>query len=524
MKERALREIASHILEGKVKTKEQLTKLKNDITRRYKLDSFPSNSEILKILPEERREELLNILQKKPVRTISGIAIVAVMTMPYPCPHGKCIYCPGGVEVNVPQSYTGKEPATMRAIEYNFDPYLQTKKRIEQLEEIGHHTDKVEIILMGGTFTTLPIDYQEWFVKRVLNALSDKDTLTLDEAIENAEHCNHRPVGITFETRPDYCKEEQINRLLSYGATRVELGVQNVFDFIYERIKRGHRVKDVVEATEMLKNAALKVGYHIMPGLPGSNPERDIKCAKIIFRDERFKPDMVKIYPALVIKGTELYRMWKNGEYEPYSTEEALEVIVKIKELMPKWVRTLRIQRDVPSNLIEAGVKRSDLGALVYERVKGRCRCIRCREVGHRIYKDGIKIEEKNIDTVVEKYRASGATEFFISVEDLKNDLLIGFIRLRFPEKSIREEIDNSTALVRELHVYGPLVPLGEEPKLFAWQHKGIGKRLLKEAEEIAMSHGKEKMVIISGIGVRDYYRKFGYEREGVYMAKKLSL
>jgi len=314
--------------------------------------------------------------------------------------------------------------------------------------------------------------------------------------------------------------------MLEFGVTRVELGVQTIHDQIYEKIKRGHTIKDVIEATRGLKDSGLKVGYHMMPGL-FSDFESDLEIFDTLFTDESFKPDFIKIYPTLVIKGTKLFDMWKNGEYAPYSDEEAVDLVTEIKKKMPTWMRTMRIQRDIPVQLIEAGVKRGDLGNLVYKRLEesgSKCRCIRCRDAGHLAYKKGIEIGE--IKILKEVYRASGGKEYFISAEDVKNDALIAYLRLRFPSKNAgredrRKEIGEKTAIIRELRVLGKMVPIGKEIKK-AEQHKGLGARLIKEAENVSITNGKDDVLITSAIGTRGYYRKRGYGTFGPYMRKKL--
>ncbi|MFH1773788.1 MAG: tRNA uridine(34) 5-carboxymethylaminomethyl modification radical SAM/GNAT enzyme Elp3 [Methanobacteriota archaeon] len=486
--------------------KREIYRIKIRATKKYRLAKIPTNAEILEHASRGDLKLLLPLLRKKPVRTISGIAVVAAMARPYPCP-GECIYCPKGE--NAPQSYTGKEPAALRAKRANYDPYLQVEDRLTQLQSIGHTIDKAELIVMGGTFTAQPLDYQKQFVNRCLEAM---------------EEFNSKNVGITFEIRPDFAKERHANEMLGLGVTRVELGVQTIKDSVYEKINRGHSVRDVIEATQILKDAGLKVGYHMMPGL-FSNFEEDLEMFETLFEDERFRPDFLKIYPTLVIKGTKLYDMWMRGEFQPYNDEEAIGLIAEIKLRMPKWIRTMRVQRDIPSYLIEAGVKKGDLGELVYQELKERnlrCKCIRCRDVGHRWYKEGIEVDEGSINLLDEEYSASEGIEHFLSVEDTSNDTLIAYLRLRFPsQKAHRKEIDEKTALVRELRVLGQAVPVGARiPE--AEQHKGFGAALLKKAEEISAESGMRKILVTSAIGTRDYYRRFGYRRVGPYMGKKL--
>jgi elongator complex protein 3 len=487
-------------------------------------------------------------LQKKPSRTLSGVAVVAAMTMPSKCPHGRCKYCPGGPDIDVPQSYTGKEPAAMRAIQYGFDPYLQTTFRLYQLKTIGHPIDKAELIVMGGTLTAQMLDYQEWFVKRCLKSMNDferngrlikklgHDSFVerysrkkrpfeyMEDVQEANENASVRCVGITFEPRPDWCKREQIDFMLGFGVTRVEIGVQNPDDRIYKMVDRGHTVRDVVEATQQVKDSGLKVGYHMMPGIMGYKPKLDLEAFKKIFTDARFKPDMLKIYPCIVLKGTDYYDDWKKGRFVPLTTGQAVDLITDVKGIMPRWVRTMRIMRDIPSNLVEAGIKSSNLGQLVYRRMEEKhvkCSCIRCREVG-RFLQQGIEPSKDDITLVRRDYTASKGKEVFLSFEDTKQDILIGFLRLRMPHKPFRPEITAKTALIRELHVYGPMVELGEKPE-YAWQHRGYGRELLAEAEEIAKSgFGMNRILVTSGVGVRGYYRKLGYRNVGVYMGKVL--
>jgi elongator complex protein 3 len=540
--ENACRFIINEIMEGNVKSKKELENLKLKACRDFKLMEFMSNSLILENATPSERAQISPLIRKKPTRTISGVAVVAVMCKPHKCPHGRCNYCP---ESDIaPPSYTGEEPAALRARMFDFDPYKQTYNRLLQLESIGHPIDKVELIVMGGTFPSYFTCYQEWFVTRCIEAmnnygLTDEDTkisirnggiLTvpnrfsyLDDVQKANEMSSVRCVGMTFETRPDYAKIPDVNRMLRLGVTRVELGVQTIYNFIYKRIERGHRVSDVVESTRILRDSGLKVAMHLMPGL-FSDPEQDMRIFHRIFEDDNFKPDMLKIYPCLVTKGSEFYDLWKKGDYTPYTTEEAVDLIVNIKKMLPKWVRTMRIQRDIPSQLIEAGVKKSNLGELVYNKLAEenvKCQCIRCREVGHQGV--GVNPIFGDIKLMKEEYNAGRGREIFLSHEDPLNDILIGFLRLRIPSiLAHRREVDARTAIIRELHVYGQMAELGQK-KDEIWQHMGYGENLLAEAEKIALeTYDKNKLLIISGVGARNYYRKFGYEREGPYMSKIL--
>ena len=525
----AYRDIIQQLMEMSNPTKRDVDHVKLKAAGKHGLGKVPSNSAIIRHLTPEESAKLLPILRRKVVRTISGVTVVAVMTEPSPCPKDEpCAYCPGGPTEGVPQSYTGHEPAALRGAQNSYNSYNQVRTRIEQLEAIGHKVDKVELIIMGGTFpSTLP-EYQENFVKRCLDAITETETQSLEEAKKVAETSRIRNVGITVETRPDWAKEAHVDRMLSMGVTRVEVGVQNVYDDIYAAVNRGHTVKDVVEATRIMKDAGLKVVYHLMPGLPGSNFKRDLEGFKQIFADARFKPDMIKLYPCLVIKGTQVYQWWKQGDYRPYTTEEAAQLIAEVKKFVPPWVRIMRVQRDIPAKLIEAGVKLSNLRQIALEKLEaegGSCRCIRCREVGHRWLKDRVKPDPDKIEVRTVTEDASGGKELFISAEDPVNDVLLGYVRLRIPSATASrpEIIPETTAIVRELRVYGPLVPVGKHPSK-AWQHKGYGSVLLSEAERAANEeYNRTKMVITSALGTKEYYNRFGYGYDGPYVSKRLN-
>ena len=563
--DKASRIIIDDILNGKIKSRRDLEVNKRQVCRDLKLSKFMSNSDILERASLEEKEIVSPILQKKPTRTLSGVAIVAVMCQPHKCPHGRCMYCPESS--TAPPSYTGEEPAALRGRMFKFHPYIQCYNRLMQLHKVGHPIDKVELIIMGGTFLSLDESYQEWFVSQCLKAMVDFgivlddieiknsgisseldldsiDKKILDEyppysnglvkqykpndyvILEDIQKANEsskiRCIGMTFETRPDYCRKSDINRMLKMGVTRVELGVQTTDDKIYERVKRGHTVQDVIDANRNLRDSAIKVAMHFMPGLFQS-PEKDLEMFKQVFTDSNYKPDMLKIYPVLVTKGSELYDMWKEGKYNPYTTEEAVDLIVEIKKILPKWVRTMRIQRDIPTTLIQGGISNSNLGEFVYNRLDKEdinCKCIRCREIGHKKTKEEYDINDYKL--FKEKYECCSGEEHFLSIEDKNEESLAGFLRLRLPQSNpFREEITDKSALIRELHVYGNLINIGKK-NLNVGQHTGFGKEWLKEAEEISIANGREEILIISGIGTRNYYRKFGYERKGPYMAKKL--
>jgi len=473
--------------------------------------------------------EVSSLRIRKPTRMLSGVTVVAVMTAPFPCPHGKCAYCPGGPDYGTPQSYIGNEPALMRALRNRYDPYLQVHDRLRQYLALGHQPSKIDLIVMGGTFTALPWSYRVWFMTNVYEAFNrfpepkPKTLPSLEEAQLRNETAKIRVVGVTFETRPDWAKEKHADEMLYLGGTRVELGVQSIYDDVLRKVERGHGVKETIEATRILKDSGFKIVYHIMPGLPGSDPDRDLEMIKEIFSNPDFRPDMLKIYPTLVIKGTKLYEWWVKGEYRPLTNEEAIELISEMYRYIPKWVRIMRVQRDVPAPIIEAGPNLGNLREYVERRAleKGiRIKEIRFREVG-RALRRGVRVSKVTITK--EYYEASEGIEVFIAAEDTENDVIVGLLRLRIPsDKAHRPEVDSRTAIVRELHVYGPQVPVGVEYD-DAWQHKGWGRRLLETAEDIARyEFSARKIIILSGIGVREYYRRLGYRRphNSPYMVK----
>lgn len=513
---------ADEIRKRKLKDKDKINCLKIGLLKRFGIKEIPSNADVLVSLGKPD-EETRNLLLQKPVRSASGIAVVALMVKPHECP-GNCIYCPSGIEKEMPKSYTGFEPAAMRALQFNFDPKKQIRNRIEQLDEMGHFTEKIELIIMGGCFLSMQKAYQNSFVKSCLGEISGSKAENLAQAKLIAEKGKRRIVGLTIETRPDFCRKGHVERILDLGGTRVELGVQMPSDEVYEKVKRGHTVGDVVDATRFAKDSALKVCYHIMPGIYGIPLKKQLSLLKNMFVDEDFKPDMLKIYPCLVMKGTKLHRLWENGKYEPLGNEEAAEFIAELKRDLPEWVRVMRVQRDIPANLIAAGVKKSNLRQLVGEKMKEKgieCRCIRHREIGIREMKNKEKSKSLKLDLKVIDYRASKGKEYFIEAVD-EDDSLYGFLRLRIPHEPFMHGLDEETALIRELHVYGTSLPLGIK-KEDAVQHKGLGKVLMERAEEIAKGDGMKKSVVISALGVKEYYRKFfGYRKKGVYMGKRL--
>ena len=544
--EQACAELVDRILAGEI-GRDDIEAAKKDVCGKYSAPKVPRHSDLLDFAPAEHREELESVLQRKPVRTASGVSPVAIMTSPERCPHGKCLYCPGGPdsEFSSAQSYTGHEPAAARGQQNDYDPYGQVTLRLEQLREIGHPIDKVELILMGGTMTARSHDYQEWFLKRALEAMNDYDPEKepapaqdrsfaehpdeyefsyLEDVIAENETGSVRNVATTFETKPDWCDPEQIDRMLDLGGTKVEVGVQTTFERINREMHRGHGTQDSIDANRRLRDAGFKVGFHMMPGQPGMSEAMCLEDFRRLFTSEEWQPDYLKIYPTLVVEGTAVYDSWHRDEFEPLDNQTAAELVAKIKSMIPRYTRLQRVQRAIPADFIEGGVWKSNLRQLARQRMADHgweCECIRCREVGHADEAPG------TVDLDVITYEAGGGTEHFISVEDFEKDILVGFTRLRFPNDPVRRELENA-AVVRELHVYGSQVGVGQEADdreglVDRHQHRGYGTRLLHEAEDIAADAGYEKLAVLSGIGVREYYReKLGYKPDGPYVSKRL--
>ena len=482
---------------------------------------------------------------RKPTRSISGVTPVAVMLPPRACNHGECLYCPS---LDVPQSYTPKSPVVMRAAEVNYDAYKQVLGRLNAFKAMNHPTDKIELIIMGGTFLEYPKEFQYKFIKDCYDALNKNISKNLLEAQRKNEKVKHRCVALCIETRPDVCIE-YINRLREFGCTRVELGVQMPDDIIYKKVKRGHKIKEVIQSTRALKNAGFKVGYHIMPGLPGSNFKKDLQIFKKIFSSEDFKPDQLKIYPCQVIKGSKLEKLYFNGKYKPYTKEQTEKILVRMLKIVPRYCRIMRVMREIPPEYLVAGTTRIDLRKDIEKELRkknSKLKEIRYREVGFAV-RDKKEIN-KELRLKITKYKASGGDEYFLEIVN-SEDILFGLLRLRiYNSSSLRSDIDEKLlmkekndnlikssnkfrasdnerailqAIIRELHVYGQSLKLGEVGK-FASQHTGLGKWLMEEAEKITKKNEIKKLVVISGVGVREYYQKLGYELEDSYMVKNL--
>jgi elongator complex protein 3 len=523
----------NELLSSKINSRSDLMAVKRKLAKKYGR-SILSHSEILKEYRNgitKRQPGLERILRKRSVRTMSGIAPVAVLTKPYPCP-GKCAYCP--TEKDVPQSYLSNEPAVMRAIRCNYNPYKQVQLRLRALEANGHEPTKIELIVIGGTWSALPENYKYWYITQCFKAANNyqlsiknyelritkkpHDSINILKkklAIEQKknENAKYKIIGITLETRPDYINDKELLEMRELGATRVELGVQAIDDKILKLNKRGHGVAEIAKATEMLKNYGFKVTYHIMPGLPGATAKKDLAMFKKLFSDEKFQPDQLKFYPTVVTRGSLLYKWWRDGKYKPYSDKVLQNLIVECKKIVPPYVRIIRLIRDIPGESIIAGNMITNLRQVMKDRGVA-CKCIRCREAGEK------QLTINNYELRMIKYKASGGIEYFISAESKDEKILYGFCRLRLSGKTpLNPHFIRGVAMIRELHVYGELVPVGKNKKI---QHAGLGKMLMQEAEKIARQKKYKKIAVIAGVGVRGYYRKLGYKLENSYMVKSL--
>ncbi len=470
-----------------------------------------------------RNPALEKMLFSKKIRTASGVAVVAVLTKPYPCP-GKCIYCPS--EKAMPKSYLSNEPAVMRAVSAKFNPFTQVQRRLRALELNGHPIDKIELIIMGGTFSYLPKKYQKRFITECFRACNDYTSHKVHKVIKSIkslkaeqkknETSRVRIVGLTLETRPDYIEEKEILNFRNLGCTRVELGVQSIFDSVLEKNKRGHTIRETIRATRLLKDAGFKINYHMMPGLLGSTPKRDVEMFRKLFESQDFQPDMLKIYPTIVNDKSELWKIWKAGKYQPLTNNQFEKIILEIKNnILPPYVRLQRLIRDVPESEISAGPNISNLRQII--KSKTHCQCIRCREIGQD-YDSKEKLVLDRID-----YEASGGQEIFLQLVSRDKSKLFALLRLRIPgDKNHFIPALKNSAVIREVHTYGNLAKISQKSALSP-QHQGLGKKLVQEAERIARKEFQmKKIAVISGVGVRGYYRKLGYRLRDTYMVKSL--
>jgi len=519
--EDACREISSSLLSLPHPTSRDVKREVKRICVKYSLDRIPRNYEILSSVSGKDFDRLQSALIRKPVKTASGVAVIALMPKPYACPHGRCTYCPGGLEFNTPNSYTGREPSTQNAISNNYDPKKQIADKIEHLIGYGHDIAKLELVIVGGTFLFMPRQYQEWFIKSCFDALNGFDSEDLESAKRNNEGAGVRNVGFTVETKPDYCKAQHVDWMLEYGITRVEIGVQSLHENVYRIVNRGHTFNDVVESFQISKDAGYKIVAHMMPGLPTMTPDEDILDFKRLFSDPAFKPDMLKIYPTLVLEDTPLYQSYMKDGFTPYSQDEMIRVLTEIKKSIPRWSRIMRVQREISSDQIVAGPNLGNLRQMVQQNLKKQnlsCRCIRCREAG--LSEEPVRLEDIKLN--METYESSGGEEVFMSYDDSK-DRIFGFVRLRKPsQKAHRSEVKENTCIVRELHVYGKSLKIGAR-EADSIQHLGLGKALMGEAERVSREeYDARNLLVISAAGTRQYYRKLGYHLNGPYMSKDL--
>lgn len=582
--------IADALKQGRVADKPALQRLKQRLSAEQRV-AVPRDADLLPHLPGDVRERFLPLLRKKPTRSGSGVAIVAVMSSPAACPHGKCVYCPGGPDVDAPQSYTGFEPSTMRAKRYGYDPYRIVRHRLGQLAANGHAVEKVDVVIQGGTFPARDEAYRDWFVAGIYAGCNDGpdaegpdgfddpadwEAMTHEArsdrlaALQRAnEEAACRVIGLTIETKPDWCLEPHVDAMLRYGATRIELGIQTLDEAVLRATNRGHGVQESMDAMRIARDAGFKVCVHMMPGLPravargspgmaeareglgpaGSDPgdgptryttdpDQDLEDFRRLFAEPAWMPDMLKIYPTLVVADgeTPLKRWFLEGRFEPYDTATARDLLVLCKPLVPEWCRIQRIDRDIPTTHVLGGVMNSNLRQIVQDEMARRglagCRCIRCREV-HRRAAEGRTVEADRLRLVRRAYTAADGDEVFLAWEDPEADALAGFLRLRHvgpdphrPEfRPGPDEAGRRTAVVRELKVYGTAQALGthDDPGHGAWQHQGLGARLLAEAERIARDEwDAPRLLVIAGPGVKPYYRRHDYQDRGPYVAKEL--
>ncbi|KAA3642828.1 MAG: tRNA uridine(34) 5-carboxymethylaminomethyl modification radical SAM/GNAT enzyme Elp3 [Chloroflexi bacterium] len=459
--------------------------------------------------------DLLAAIRMKPMRTLSGVTVVTVLTKPYPCP-GKCIFCP--TDVRMPKSYLPDEPGAMRALHHDFDPYDQVAARIQALESVGHPTDKIELLILGGTWSSYTRDYQEWFVKRLFEAMNEVESETLAEAQELNETTAHRNVGLVIETRPDHVDPDELAWLRYLGVTKVQMGAQSFDDHILDINKRGHDVESTRQATALLRAAGFKIVLHWMPNLMGATPESDrLDFAKMW---QGFCPDEIKIYPNQLLENAELYEYWQRGEFEPYSTQDLIDLICDIKPSIPRYCRVNRVIRDIPSNNVVEGNKRTSLRMDVHAEMKRRgtqCNCVRCREVRGR------SVEPEDLHFEDLSYQADGAEEHFLQFVT-PNDRLAGFLRLSLPQSDSPEtglnDLDKA-AIIREVHVYGQSIEVGDEQSGAA-QHIGLGTKLIEQAEALARDNGFEHLAVIAAVGTRKYYAGRGFKLGHLYMKKEV--
>jgi|694.fasta_scaffold03899_8 elongator complex protein 3 len=572
--EKALLEIINQIANLENPTEDELQRIfrknpRNNSGLFKKSDILYAYEQLKVNFPIEKDEKLRINLRMKDTRTISGVTPVTVLTKPFPCP-GKCIFCPN--DVRMPKSYLSDEPGAQRATRNKFDPYAQTFNRLLAYKAIGHSTDKVELIILGGTWTSYPETYQIWYVKRCFDAMNDFHNATLNSTIEleekerpfdeksleeidgekleksynqiismallpkreqakaetatweelfDAQKINEasksRCVGLVIETRPDEINEEEVIRIRKLGATKVQIGFQSLNDEVLEKNKRGHNVETTRKAVQLLRLAGFKIHAHWMPNLYGSNPEADVKDYEKIFNDPDFKPDEMKVYPCSLIASAELMQYYKNGLWKPYTSEELLKVLEATYKLTPAYCRITRMIRDIGSQDIVVGNKKTNLREVVENRLHDEG--FKPQEIRSREIKDkNVKFEDLKMEVV--EYDTSVSKELFIQYVTAKNEIA-GFLRLSLPTKERFMDELKDTAMIREVHVYGQSLQIGDQKEGKA-QHLGLGKKLISKAEDFAKSYNFDNLAVISSIGTREYYSKQGYSLNYLYQIKKL--
>lgn len=512
-------------VQDEVRTENALHKLKKRYAKEYGVPLI-DNIGLQKLYLQLKKEgwddgsKFQRLIRKRKIRTLSGVSVLTVLTKPYPCP-GKCIFCP--TEPGMPKSYLSNEPGAMRAVLDDFHPKDQVQTRLKSLAEQGHETEKIEMIVLGGTFSAYNPRYQSNFVRALYNACNPTPGASLKEAQRINESSPHKIIGLSLETRPDHITPAEIRRMRELGCTKVQMGVQHTDNAILELNQRGETREDHIRAIELLKDAGFKIAVHLMPNLAGSTPEKDLAMMTEVFESPNYKPDQVKIYPCVVTPYAELENWWKEGRYQSYSDETLMDLLLETQKIIPEYVRVERLFRDIPGETILSGSQMTNMRQILEERMEKEgvhCRCIRCREIRGESYNpDAMELR-------ILPYEASRGQEFFISFNDAKRDKLCSLLRLRFPapalqgKKHFLKELEGA-ALVREVHTYGAQVKTDQKSS-DASQHAGLGRRMLEEAEKISKNAGFKKLAIIAGVGTRNYYRKWGYELDGTYMTKAL--
>lgn len=494
--------------------------------RKYSRQGLPwlSKSEILRIYEQlcdedwmEYDETVRTHLQMKPTRSQAGVTVVTVLTKPYPCP-GKCIFCP--TDVRMPKSYLHDEPGAQRAERHAFDPFAQTEARISALEQIGHPAEKIELLILGGTWSSYRRDYQEWFVKRCLDAMNGEDSETLVEAQEKNTIGKRRNVGLVVETRQDHITPDELRWFRYLGVTKVQVGIQSMDDHILEINKRGHDVQSTRDAFRLLRLAGFKIHGHWMANLLGGTPESDREDFALLWSDLAIRPDELKLYPCMLVENAEMYEYWQRGEYQPYDEDTLTELLVDCLIQVPRYVRVNRVIRDFPTTNVVEGNKKANLRQIATQKAEKRgykLQDIRYREIKRQ------RVNRDDLHLRITTYETDATLEHFLSFET-EDEKLAGFLRLSLPHQNQElpiPELQNH-AMIREVHVYGPALNLGTDSEGEA-QHMGLGSELIEKAKQMAREAGYGRIAVISAIGTREYYQKHhGFEIDGLYMTAVL--